>query len=124
MVRPHAAPNSAHRGQHVNAAEPFEMPSYRPEPWTLEAECRDTDEPDLWHDRPGSNRTKYALSVCAVCPVRAECLEYAVRKRIGDGIWGGVTEKELRALLRKAYDQAKAKSFVVIRPRTRKAKVS
>jgi hypothetical protein len=108
------------------------MPSHRPEPWTEQAACRperfpshriEADgrlvllEPNDWHQAANSPRTAWAREVCAGCPVRAQCQEYAVRKRIDNGIWGGLTEKELRLLLRRAYQQARAKSFVVIRGR-------
>jgi hypothetical protein len=36
--------------------------------------------------------------VCAACPVRQPCLDYAITNRISDGIWGGLTERERRAL--------------------------
>lgn len=39
-----------------------------------------------------------AKEVCWVCPVRAECLRYAMEERIWWGIWGGFSEKERRAL--------------------------
>ena len=41
-----------------------------------------------------------AKIICAVCPVRMECLEYAVRTREIHGVWGGLNEAERRALLR------------------------
>ena len=39
-----------------------------------------------------------ARQVCAQCPVRQQCLEFAVSNRIGYGIWGGLTGPERRAL--------------------------
>ncbi len=39
-----------------------------------------------------------ARQVCAACPVRQQCLDYAITNRIGHGIWGGLTERERRAL--------------------------
>lgn len=36
--------------------------------------------------------------VCAACPVRQPCLDYAITNRISHGIWGGLTERERRAL--------------------------
>jgi WhiB family redox-sensing transcriptional regulator len=35
------------------------------------------------------------------CPVRTECLADALDNRIEFGIWGGMTERERRALLRR-----------------------
>ena len=37
-----------------------------------------------------------AKAVCQGCPVRAECLRYAVRTAQDHGIWGGTTEEERR----------------------------
>ena len=39
-----------------------------------------------------------ARRVCAACPVRQPCLDYAISNRITHGIWGGLTERERRAL--------------------------
>ena len=38
------------------------------------------------------------------CPVRGECLAEALDNRIEWGVWGGMTERERRALLRKRSD--------------------
>lgn len=51
-------------------------------------------DPELWFKQgPGTAAKK----ICAGCPVREECLEYAVRGRIEDGIWGGLGERARRA---------------------------
>ena len=42
-----------------------------------------------------------AKVVCGACPVRAECLAEALDNEIEWGVWGGLTERERRALLRK-----------------------
>jgi len=39
-----------------------------------------------------------ARQVCSACPVRQLCLDYAITNRITHGIWGGLTERERRAL--------------------------
>lgn len=36
---------------------------------------------------------KIALSFCAVCPVRQECLDFALETNQEHGIWGGLTVK-------------------------------
>lgn len=38
------------------------------------------------------------IAMCRVCPVRKECLRFAVDNKINDGIWGGLTAKERRSL--------------------------
>jgi len=48
---------------------------------------------------PGRGETAGpARQVCARCPVRQQCLEFAVSNRIVYGIWGGLTGPERRAL--------------------------
>ena len=42
-----------------------------------------------------------AKAVCMRCPVRTECLADALDNRIEFGVWGGMTERERRALLRR-----------------------
>jgi WhiB family redox-sensing transcriptional regulator len=37
-----------------------------------------------------------ALELCASCPVRPECLAFAIRNHERFGIWGGLTESERR----------------------------
>ncbi|GMA86532.1 hypothetical protein GCM10025868_17820 [Angustibacter aerolatus] len=44
------------------------------------------------------NRVK---SVCMGCPVRTECLADALDNGTEFGVWGGMTERERRALLKK-----------------------
>ncbi|MGH9189850.1 MAG: WhiB family transcriptional regulator [Acidimicrobiales bacterium] len=44
-------------------------------------------------------RERRAKSICASCPVRVACLDYAVRIREPHGIWGGLNESERRQLL-------------------------
>jgi WhiB family redox-sensing transcriptional regulator len=45
-------------------------------------------------------RERQAKAICGRCPVRDECLEYALRTREQHGVWGGLNEYERRALLR------------------------
>ncbi len=40
-----------------------------------------------------------AKSICKVCPVRRDCLDYALAIREPYGIWGGLTEIERRQQL-------------------------
>lgn len=47
------------------------------------------------------DREDAAKEVCAGCPVRTECLEYALQAREAYGIWGAMTELERKALLRR-----------------------
>lgn len=46
-----------------------------------------------------SSREGRAKAICASCPVRRDCLDYALRIREPHGIWGGLNEVERRQLL-------------------------
>ena len=68
------------------------------EDWAARAACKG-DTPDALFVR-GAEQNK-AKQVCAGCPVRTECLAEALDNQIEWGVWGGMTERERRALLRK-----------------------
>ncbi|MGW2478115.1 WhiB family transcriptional regulator [Streptomyces sp. NPDC001665] len=68
------------------------------EAWRGHAVCRTADPDELFVDGAAQNRAK---ALCTGCPVRTECLAYALDHRIGHGIWGGMTERERRGLLRR-----------------------
>lgn len=61
---------------------------YRPL-WQDEAACRDHD-PMLFF----SAKTYGAKRVCRGCPVRRDCLEYAIANRELIGVWGGMCPTE------------------------------
>lgn len=69
------------------------------EDWATMASCRATQQPDQLFVR-GAEQNK-AKQVCAACPVRSECLAEALDNQIEWGVWGGMTERERRALLRR-----------------------
>ncbi|MPZ67821.1 MAG: hypothetical protein GEU83_20825 [Pseudonocardiaceae bacterium] len=50
-------------------------------------------------DKGGSTRD--AKRVCHTCPIRRACLEYALNHDERFGIWGGMSERERRALRRR-----------------------
>jgi WhiB family redox-sensing transcriptional regulator len=53
--------------------------------------------------------TRDAKAVCAGCPVREECLEFALRLKVAHGVWGGLSERERRTLRRDRHRSASAK---------------
>jgi WhiB family redox-sensing transcriptional regulator len=48
-----------------------------------------------------------ARAVCRYCPVRVECLEYALATRQEDGVWGGTTPWERRSIRRRRQRAAR-----------------
>lgn len=66
--------------------------------WSTHAACRTTDPDELFVQGAAQNRAK---AVCAGCPVRTECLADALDNRVEFGVWGGMTERERRTLLRR-----------------------
>jgi WhiB family redox-sensing transcriptional regulator len=69
--------------------------------WRDGAACRYRD-PELFFPEgtagPAVLQADQAKRVCQSCPVRAPCLDFALRHGLGFGIWGGVTGEERRAL--------------------------
>jgi len=51
---------------------------------------------------------KKAKQLCGSCPVKQECLEYALRNN-DDGVWGGMTANERRKVKRIAKKAGLAK---------------
>ena len=66
--------------------------------WAARAACRTTDPDMLFVQGAAQNRVK---AICLGCPVRTECLADALDNRVEFGVWGGMTERERRALLRR-----------------------
>lgn len=42
-----------------------------------------------------------AQQVCAGCPVRESCLQWAIDHQVDHGVWGGLGETQRRALRRR-----------------------
>ena len=51
-----------------------------------------------------------ARRICATCPVKVPCLEYALVNRIDHGVWGGCSERERRRILKRRRQAARATS--------------
>jgi WhiB family transcriptional regulator, redox-sensing transcriptional regulator len=68
------------------------------EDWAARGACKTSDPDSLFVQGAAQNRAK---AVCMGCPVRTECLSDALDNRVEFGVWGGMTERERRALLRR-----------------------
>ena len=69
--------------------------------WRHRARCR-SEDPDTLFVQGAQQRD--VREVCKACPVRTECLAHALDNRIRFGVWGGMTERERRALLKRRPD--------------------
>jgi WhiB family redox-sensing transcriptional regulator len=64
--------------------------------WMARGNCRD-ESPARFFPSDGVG-VEVARRVCAGCPVKAPCLEYALVHRIDHGVWGGCSERERRRI--------------------------
>ncbi|MEU6284875.1 WhiB family transcriptional regulator [Streptomyces sp. NPDC047028] len=73
--------------------------------WRDHAACRHED-PDLFFPigttGPSLVQVQQAKAVCEGCPVREQCLDWALDTGQSIGVWGGTTEAERRRLRRRA----------------------
>ena len=76
------------------------------ESWRQEAACRGVDPAVFFPDT--EEDAGPAKAICASCPVRMRCLDYALSTRQDDGIWGGLTETERRRARRRRQEAARA----------------
>lgn len=86
------------------------MSATPPGPWVAKAACRTLD--GALANRlffPGQGcfaEMREAKAICAACPVRAECLEFALATNQEFGIWGGASERERRRIRRRRHRAA------------------
>jgi len=65
--------------------------------WRAESACLNTDPDVFFPVAVGTAAGKLvtrALRICDGCPVKQQCLDYAMRSGEKDGIWGGTTPEE------------------------------
>lgn len=75
------------------------------ESWQDRAACKGPQS-SMFYPPPSFERREEKLereaaakAICHRCPVRGECLDYAIRIREPHGVWGGLSESERKALL-------------------------
>lgn len=74
--------------------------------WQKEGLCRGKDSDAFFHPdgERGSARAKRitkAKAICRDCPVLTQCREHALTVEEPFGVWGGMSETELKALIKK-----------------------
>ena len=67
--------------------------------WMAEGNCADR-HPSLFFPSDGVG-VEVARRICADCPQKERCLEYALTHRIDHGVWGGTSERERRRILKR-----------------------
>lgn len=79
--------------------------------WRRSALCRDTD-PELFFPIGTTGQALLQISrakeVCCECPVKFECLDFAMETNQDTGIWGGTSEEERRQMRREVAARARA----------------
>lgn len=79
----------------------FRRPTRDDTRWRDAAACR-TADPDLFFPTgvtgDAIEDTQAAIALCRRCPVREQCLEFAMVTNQRDGIWGGTSEEDRRRM--------------------------
>ena len=70
------------------------------EPWEPDAACRNHPRPELWFPERGELADE-AKAICHGCPVRRDCLDFALRNRIKYGVWGAKSARQRDRMTRK-----------------------
>jgi WhiB family transcriptional regulator, redox-sensing transcriptional regulator len=69
--------------------------------WRDNAACRDAD-PDLFFPiattGPALRQVQEAIGICQTCPIQVRCLAWALEQGVTDGVWGGTTAEQRRAI--------------------------
>lgn len=66
--------------------------------WTDQAACVGTN-PDMWfRDEHESTSYREARAICAACPVRTECLNWALETKTEHGLFGGLTARQRKGV--------------------------
>ena len=89
------------------------MPARTNWAWQDAAACRGKEillffGPDGERQPERDVRERKAKAVCASCPVRAECLAYAISRPEKYGVWGGLNEEERASERRRRMRRANA----------------
>ena len=101
-------PVSSYAATPVTATSPVK---WDVDKWRRSAACSSLDTNLFFPDPEGGPETipmiASAKAVCAECPVKQSCLEFAIRTRQLDGVWGGHTPEERRSIRRRRQAAAR-----------------
>jgi WhiB family redox-sensing transcriptional regulator len=90
------------------------------EDWKDQAKCwgkTTSPDTDYWFPDPEEpedvrhSKTQSAKAICLTCPVKEECLRYAIEFGEVYGIWGGKTNRERSVIRRQWEKEAEVRSY-------------
>ena len=77
--------------------------------WLEHAACAGMDPRAFFANGCHSReQVQAAKRVCASCPVQATCRDWAITTGERNGVWGGMSQKELRQKRRRFTDRTKS----------------
>lgn len=83
------------------------MPELVPDmSWTDRGACVG-EPPEIFFPGQGEDAS-LAKGICARCPVRVDCLDFALSTTERFGIWGGLSERERRRIRRARAQERRA----------------
>lgn len=80
----------------------FDYNNYNIDNWRAQAKCKDHNTNDFYLER-GNRLTLQIKQLCKECPVREQCLEYAIKYHERFGIWGGMGHRSRIRYARKHH---------------------
>jgi WhiB family redox-sensing transcriptional regulator len=80
------------------------------EPWYEEAACASYPAEAFFPPSDAPSAANAAKAICAGCPVREECLSFALETAQAEGVWGGMDAGERRRLRRRLRDRERRRA--------------
>lgn len=87
--------------------EPLPRPTIVIGPWIRNGLCVDVEDPEIFFPPRSAGHADEAKAICADCPVRRECLRYALKAPEEFGVWGGLDEVERADIRRRRLEAAR-----------------
>ena len=80
------------------------------EPWYEEAACASYPAEVFFPSSEVPLESNPAKAICEGCPVREECLSFALETAQAEGVWGGMDAGERRRLRRRTRDRERRRA--------------
>jgi WhiB family redox-sensing transcriptional regulator len=68
--------------------------------WMDDAACRGRTDVEFFPEVGYNGKAPKALALCNNCPVKDDCLDFALENNIEHGIWGGTNPRQRKQLRR------------------------